>query len=294
MNGVELTPNVPCSLVRVGQAWRNRQRLASRLPTFVVVVVLAALGMRGGPGLAVLMILIAMLGASAGFSAAGIQFMDQATARPVTPVLAAFIGSPMVLPRSLGLAVVFFVAFIAHVAVVAIVLLVCKIPAPGARLYAVALPVLALLGASNFLGLTVAGLVRGAALWDGHRPRTAPSQGWAVATQRPLQAFLSLVLLFIVTSVVTAVVWAFVFAGFGVVGGLCAAILGNPMAGGVQGVMGSDHGRPSPASAKAAARRAVPVAAAWCSPDPSAPRSCSPSCRRCSPRCSCRGSRRAT
>ena len=79
--------------------------------------------------------------------------MDQAAGRPVTSVMSAFLGSPLVLLRSLGLALLFLVVFLGYLAVVYLVLFVCKIPALGALVYVVALPVLTFLGALIFLGL---------------------------------------------------------------------------------------------------------------------------------------------
>jgi hypothetical protein len=242
MNSMDLNPTDPYSLLRVGEAWRNRPGLATLMITFVVMVLSLVLGTRGGAGVMVMMILLSVLVGFAGFSAAGIQFMDQAGGRPVTPVVAAFIGSPMILLRTVGLVIGLGVAFLAYLAVAGVVLLVCKVPMLGALVYVAALPVLTLLGALVLLGLTVAGLISGAALWEGHSLGTALAQGWAVATQRPMQAFLNLMLLFLVTSLVMMVIAGFVFSGFGIVGGLSAAILGGDMTSGVSGLMGSMMG----------------------------------------------------
>lgn len=239
MNSMALNPTDPYSLLRVGEAWRNRAGLTTLMITFVVVVLLVLLGSRGGISSSIVMTILAVCVSFAGFSAAGVEFMDQAAGRPVTPVLAALIGSPMVLLRTVGLTIGLSVAFLVYLAVVAVVLVVCKVPALGALVYAAALPVLTFLGALVFLGLTVAGLISGAALWEGHSLSTALSQGWAVSTQRPMQAFLSLMLLFVVTALVAMIIAGFVFAGFGVVGVLSAAILGGDMTTGFSGLMGS-------------------------------------------------------
>lgn len=239
MNSIELNSTDPYSLLRIGEAWRNRPGLTTLLLTFVVIVLLLVLGASAGTGPFALTALLAVLFSFAGFSAAGIQFMDQAAGRPVTPVLAAFLGSPMVLLRSLGLTLVFILAFVGYVAVALVILVLCKIPALGPLLYVVALPVLTFLGSLVFLGLTVAGLISGAALWEGHSLAAALAQGWAAATQRPMHVFLSLVMLFIVTVMVSLVVTGFVYSGFGIAGMLSAKVLGNESSGGLSTIMGS-------------------------------------------------------
>ncbi len=239
MNTSAMNLNDRYSLLRIGEAWRNRPGLTTMLITFVVVALLLALGTNGGVGTFAVAAALGVLTVFAGFSAAGIQFMDQAAGRLVTPITAALIGSPMVLLRSLGLALLLGVIFLAYLATAAIVLLVCKVPALGPLIYMIAVPVLTFAGALVILGLTVAGLIAGTALWEGQPIGAALALGWAVATQRPMQGFLSIMMLFIATSLVALVVSAFVFAGFGVVAGLSAAILGSHLSGGLQGFMGS-------------------------------------------------------
>jgi hypothetical protein len=52
-----------------------------------------------------------------------------------------------------------------------------------------------------------------------------------------MQAFMNLILLFVVTAMTATIIAAFVFSGFALVGGLSAAILGSDMAGGLSGLM---------------------------------------------------------
>lgn len=247
MNLNELSSTDKYSLFRVGEAWRNRPGLTTMLITFAVEALLFVIGANsgrifGGQLFLALVMILSLLISFAGISAAGIQFMDQANGRAVTPVLTAILGSPMVILRSFGLALILGVAFLAYLIFVSIILFVCKVPALGALVYVVALPVLTFLGALTFLGLTVAGLVSSAALWEGHSLSAALLQGWAVATQRPMQGFLNIVWLFLVTTLTALIVSGFVFFGFGVVGGLSAAILGSDMTSSMSGLMGSMMG----------------------------------------------------
>lgn len=246
MTSEGLNPTDPYSLLRLGEAWRNRSGLTTLLITFVVVVLWVMLGMGGGVGRVVLTVVIAAVCIFVGLTAAGCQFMDQAAGRAVTPVVPALLASPMVLLRSVGLVILEGIVFLAFLAIAAIILVVCKMPGLGAVLFAVALPALTFLGALVFLGLTVASLVCGAALWEGHSFKAALSQGWVVITQRPMQGFLNIVLLLIVCWLVGAIVVAFVLAGFSVVMGLTAAMLGSEIFSEVSGVtrlmMGGGYG----------------------------------------------------
>ena len=239
MNSANLSSTDPYSVLRVGEAWRNRPGMATLAITFFAATLLVMLGASGNMILLFLTSILAVLVYFAGLSAAGLQFMDQAAGRPVTPVLPAFLGSPMLLLRSFGLTVGLVVAFVVYLVVAAIVLFICKIPVLGTVLYAAALPVLTFVGALLLLGLTVAGMVSGAALWEGHSFSTAVSQGWAVSTQRPMQAFLSLIQLCLVVLTVSIIIAILVFAGFSVVGGLSTWILRREMAGDISSLMGA-------------------------------------------------------
>lgn len=242
MNASVLNSSDPFSLLRVGEAWRNRPGLTTMLITYVAVALLLSLGSLGGTVTMVLGIFLGITVAFVGFTAAGIQFMDQAAGRVITPVLTAFIGSPMVVLRGLGLVLILTLTFFIYLAVAAIIIFVCKVPWLGAVVLTIALPVLTFLGALVFLGLTVTSLIAGAALWEGHALTAALLKGWAMATQRPMQAFLSMVILFVVVSLVALVVSGFVISGFSVVGGLSAGILHNNVSLDMSALMGTMMG----------------------------------------------------
>ena len=243
MSNNTLESSEPFSLLRIGEAWRNRPGLTTLLITFVACALLLVLGAKSGSvGVGLLSVLLTLLLAYAGASAAGGQFMDQAAGRPITPVSVALIGSPLIVLRSLGLTLVIGVGFLALVLVATVLLYLSKVPGLGAILYAFVLPVLTFSFAIFIVVASVVGLIAGAALWEGHPLATALSQGWAVAVQRPSQAFLSLMLLLFAASVVNFMIAGFVFAGFGVNAGLSAAILGREIGGGFGGMMGSMMG----------------------------------------------------
>jgi len=218
------------SLLRLGEAWRNKAGICTLLASFVGAAVLTAAGTASGVfGIAALLGLLAFVILILGINAAGIQFMEQATGRPVSGVAAAFLASPMVALRTLGLGILLFLLMLVFTALAALVLFMCKIPVAGALLYALALPVLVFAAALAFLGLYVAGSLAAPALWEGHSLKSALSQLWAIATQRPMEAFLNLMLLFVAATLISLLVFGFLGAGASMIGGLSTAILGGDL-----------------------------------------------------------------
>lgn len=231
----------PYSLLRVGEAWRNRAGLVTLLATFVGFGVLLALGGASGSGaIAGLAALVGFVVLLLGMTAAGMQFMEQAAGRPVSGTLAVLAGSPMVLLRSLGLGLIVAVGVLAFVLVAALLLFLCKIPALGPVLYVVVLPALALVAGLGYLATLVVMMLAAPALWEGHSLKASLAQLWGVATQRPMEAFLQLVLLWLISSLVAGVIFGFAMLGFAFVAMLSAAIL--PGGGGAIGAMGAMGG----------------------------------------------------
>jgi hypothetical protein len=222
------SPSGPYSLMRIGEAWRNRAGLLTLLCTFVGMAVLFGVGFATGvPVLVALFMLAGYVLMLLGTVTAGHQFMDQAQGRPVTATLPAFTASPMVVLRMLGLLLILGAALLVWFLVAAVLLYLCKIPGIGGLLLIVVLPVLTFTGALLFLGLYVAWALSAPALFEGHSLKRALSQLWAVASQRPLEAFLQLVLLFLVVGFVAMLVGGFVGMGFMASAGLSASILGG-------------------------------------------------------------------
>ncbi len=202
------------------------------LLSFIASAVLIAAGIKSGVGILIfLMVLLGYLVFLFGLNAAGIQFMEQAAGRPVSSVTSALLASPMVVLRTIGLVILLLLVMLVFTAVAALILFVCKIPVVGAILYMVALPLLVFTAALLLLGFYVIASLAAPALWDGHSLKSALSQLWAVATQRPMEAFLNLLLLVLATSFISLLVLAFLAAGGSMIGGLSASILGGQMMG---------------------------------------------------------------
>lgn len=243
MSAFNLNPTDPYSLLRIGEAWRNRPGVTTLLVTFVAVALLWSLGLSSRSfGIFVIVGMVATVVWLMGMAGAGGQFMDQAGGRVPAGVLQALSGSPMVVLRMIGLGFILFLAFLAYLLVASVVLFICKIPALGTVVYVVAFPVLTFLGALIFLGLCVTSSLAAPALWEGHSLGSALSQLWAVGTLRPLQAFLTLMLLFVLCGIIFFVASGFLFAGFSATGVLSAMILGGDIAEGLSSAFGSFMG----------------------------------------------------
>ncbi|AKJ31697.1 hypothetical protein AAW51_5006 [Caldimonas brevitalea] len=218
----------PHGLTRIGEAWRNGPALVTLVATFVAAALLIGLG--AATGVALLMFVFGLLAwglVLLGLAAAGRQFMDQAQGLPVTGSAAAFGGSPMAVARLLGLALVCSLVVVAWLAVAALLLFFCKIPLLGGVLLVGVVPLLVFSGALLFLGLYVTWGLAAPALFEGHTLKRALSQLWAIITDRPLEAFLRLMLLFALVGLIAALTMAFIGAGFGITAGLAASILGG-------------------------------------------------------------------
>jgi hypothetical protein len=235
----------PYTLLRIGEAWRNRSGLITLVVAFVSSVLVSAVGTiltALGMVSVVLMGLFAFLGwlvLLSGLSAAGIQFMEQAAGKPVRGVISALTASPLIVLRSFGLSIVLGLVFLTFVLIASVVLFLCKIPGLGPLLLIIAVPVVTFVGALVFLGIYVAFSLAAPALWEGHSLGASLSQLWAVATQRPVEAFLNLMLLAVVIGILLGVLSGFLFAGFSTTALLSAWILGTGSGSGMPGLYGS-------------------------------------------------------
>ena len=226
MNIESLRANDPYSLFRMGEAWRNRRGLTTLVVTFLVASLFGGLAFSTPVvPLAMLLQLVAFFVYFVGISAAGIQFMEQANGKPISSTLDALLSSPVLVLRALGLALIFAFSFVAYFIVAGLFLLLCKIPGIGGALYAVILPAMTLLGAFVYFAMFVVVLLSGVALWEGHSLKASLSRLWAVLTQRPMEAFLNLAVLFLVIGLVGSIIAMFLFFGFVLTGGMSAMIL---------------------------------------------------------------------
>lgn len=245
MSATNLNPNDPYSLLRMGEAWRNRSGLVTLLVTFplaVLVLALAGTSARASFALALLFGLLSFAIYMVGICAAGIQFMDQAAGRPVSTTMSALMSSPMVGLRALGLTLILLLCWLVFYALEAAILFLCKIPGLGPLLYAVVLPVLVLTDALVFLGMSVALMLSFPALCEGNSLKTAFSQLWAIVVQRPVEAILNLVMLFVALVFTMLLVYGFIAIGFLNTGIVSMAILGPQIQGDLGSVMGMFRG----------------------------------------------------
>lgn len=241
MSAINMNPNDPYSLLRMGEAWRNRPGLVTLLlafPVSVLALALAGTSARASFALAILFGLLSFAIYLIGMCAAGIQFMDQAAGRPVSTTMGALMSSPMVALRSLGLFLILLLGWLIFYAIEAAILFLCKIPGLGPLLYAVAFPILVMTDALVFLGMSVAMMLSFPALCEGHSLKTSLSQLWAIVVQRPVEAILKLVILFVALAFVVLLVSAFIGIGFMNTGLVSMAILGPQMRGDVSSIMG--------------------------------------------------------
>lgn len=241
MSAINLNPNDPYSLLRMGEAWRNRPGMVTLLVTFplsVLVFALAVTSARASFALALLFGLLSFAIDVIGISAAGIQFMDQAAGRKVNSTMGALMSSPMVGLRGLGLTIVLLLCWLVFYAIEAAVLFLCKIPGLGPLLYAVVFPVLVLTDALVFLGMAAAMMLSFPALCEGHSLKTAFAQLWAIVVQRPVEAILNLVMLFVALVFSVVLVSGFIGIGFVNTGLVSMAILGPQMRGDMGSIMG--------------------------------------------------------
>lgn len=239
MNPISLDPNDRYTLMRIGEAWRNRGGLVTLILTFLMFVLLSGIGASTeSRTLFAVFGLIAAVTYLVGICAAGIQFMDQAAGRPVTTTIGALLTSPIVTLRSLGLIVVLLVASLAFAVVEVVVLFVCKIPGLGPLLFAIAFPVLVFANSLVLLGLVVVAALAFPALCEGRSLKATLAQLWAIATQRPVQAILSLMLLFIGLLFVGGLVASLIGVGFVNAAFMSGAILAAPMGDGFSSVPG--------------------------------------------------------
>lgn len=229
------------SLLGVGQAWRNLPGLRTLVVTFVALAVLLSLaGAIRVPVISALINVIGIMLLLMGGTAAGMQFMEQASGRTVRGTAEALLGSPLVLLRSLGLALAIALLAGAFAAVSLVLLALCRIPGLGEALYIVVLPAVTFLAAAGSLVTLVALMLAAPSLWEGHSLRMSLLQLWAVVTQRPVEASLQLAALALVGLLVAGLAAAFVAIGFAVAVALSALVLSEglirPRGGGFDGL----------------------------------------------------------
>jgi len=103
-NAAVIDPYDPRSLLRLGDAWRCRAGLTTLMATLTCGAVLFVLGAASHSAvLPALLGLVSFVVYLFGSTAAGTQFMELATGKPVRGTLLAVMSAPMIVLRSLGL-----------------------------------------------------------------------------------------------------------------------------------------------------------------------------------------------
>jgi hypothetical protein len=245
---IAVSPTRYGAVLRALEGFRNLHAMSVLLGGFLLVALVSGLGMASGSaGLMALLGFVAVLLGICVVHAAGIALMDDARAQPQRGFTALLMAGAMCFLRFIGIAIVAALGFAAYMLALAILLYVCKIPFLGPLLLVVLLPLMILLTAALMAVLLVGLSLVAPALWEGNSITGAFSRLAAVASQRPLEVMVSLILLSLLTGVVMFIVGGFIFAGTAEVGGLAAAVLGGKLLGGMPfmgaiGGMGGGYG----------------------------------------------------
>jgi hypothetical protein len=169
--------------------------------------------------------LLAALVAYCGFSAVGLTLMDQAQGLPQRPLALVIVDSANAALRILTVALIGLVVVLIFNALMAVILFVCKIPALGPVLYAVAFPILVVVGGLLLFSIVVAFSMTGPVVWSGASLRGTLAMLWQITTKRTVELLISLVLLSLLSALVGYIVFAILGSGFFSVVSLSATIL---------------------------------------------------------------------
>jgi len=213
-------------LLRSGDALHNRQALLTLAATTVGCIVVMMACASSGVGILIgLGVLLSLVLFYAGFSATGIQLMDQAQGVEPRRLLPALLDG---LSSALKLFVLCLIAcgvVLLALLALALILVVCKIPGLGPLLLALAVPLSVLALAFLFATLYFALAMVGPAVWSGATIKESLVLLWGLATRRLVGMALGMLLHTMIMGVVSAMVLGFVVWASIVVGGMGAGIL---------------------------------------------------------------------
>ena len=238
-------------LLRAVEGLRNWRAIVLSIIYLGVALLIVYLGGKlafsaGSPILALLFAGLAAIVAYLGVSAVGLTLMDQAQGLPSRPLLLAAWDSLFAALRVFAVALISAVIVLIFYILMALVLFICKIPGLGPVLYAVAFPVLVIVGGLLLFGIGVAFTMICPAIWNGANIRGAVAMLWQIATKRTIELVISLVLLSLLLGLVSWILFAILGSGFFSVVGFSAAILDlsiSPNAFDILGVLGgTSHG----------------------------------------------------
>jgi hypothetical protein len=192
-----------------------------------------------------LFFVLAAVVAYLGVSAVGLTLIDQAQGLPSRPLLLAVWDSFAAALRVLAVALIGAVVVLIFYVLMALVLFICKLPGLGPVLYAVAFPVLVIVGGLLLFSISAILTMAGPAVWNGASIRGAVAMLWQIATKRTVELLISLVLLALLSGLVGAIVFAIIASGFVSVVGFSAAILDFNVSSDVFNLLGVLQGRNS-------------------------------------------------
>jgi hypothetical protein len=256
----EATMPRPVDLLPALDALRNTRALVLMLGTLVMSAALLALARYASGSVHMLLgVLLGLLGALVfvyGVNGAGVLLMDQARGQGSRTVAGALLQSLVTTHRLILIAVLVGLVYLAGLLVLAVLLLACKLPGVGTVLFAIVLPVGALvLGAAALVLFCMMLPLAAPAIWDGGTVAQSLSRVVATLRTRPARVLAMVALLFLLVAGVALLAGLVVMGGMAVVGGLSGPILGVDLGGGMRdlvdalggmaGVSSADGGGPS-------------------------------------------------
>lgn len=214
------------SVFRIPEALSNWRAVLLIIASVLGFALLAFIGKQLPSALGWIFMLAGFVVYLAGLSGVGACLLDQARGKRFSPLAGYFTRGLFSLPRLLGIFLLMLLALLSVILIAAIYFVLCKIPALGALLLAVGIPVLVAALAITLAGIYVALALAGPAVWDGLDVATALKasfeilckHSWSALAKILGGAFLSL----LIASLFLSIVWS---AG-GIVAGLGFGILG--------------------------------------------------------------------
>lgn len=177
-------------------------------------------------GISMLGAILALLIGAYGLSAAGFILMQEIAGKPALSMAEALILSLMYTHRWLAIFLLASSGFFAFAFILILVLFLCKIPVLGPMLYALVLPVAALLTGLFMaaMGLIVVPLTF-SAVWQGSTVTQVLSALWIIVRQRLFQVLGLMILLVLLYGFVMTVTMGIVFFGLFLIAGFSALVL---------------------------------------------------------------------
>ena len=220
--------NINFDLLRAFEGLRNRRAILLLIGAHFLGFVVFAIGMStNSVGVAVVLGLVGFFVTLFGVNAAGVVLMDAARGTPLPTIADAIYAGVASFFKIIVIVIVALVAFALYWVALYVVFLICRIPGVGPLIYAVALPAAIVLTTFVLIGYAAASCIVVPAVWEGHTLRAAIARLYAVATHRPMEVFVQLLILWLVLALISIVVFGFLTSSSFLVGGISLAALGE-------------------------------------------------------------------